>query len=155
MKHSSGHPECSLESTDGFETKKKKRFLTSFKSSWLMEEKHCLSWSWYFLQKTEARGGWDAVTGARYVWTTCLRGAITTSIVSLLVEPAHDRRHSVEVFACQQSQEGIGCGLHIVELLVGFLPAVFFCRENPPNPQCSQPCPSCEQLRENSGKKDS
>ena len=134
MKHSSGHPECSLESTDGFETKKK-RFLTSFQSSWLMEEKHCLSWSWYFLQKTnEARGGWDAVTGARYVWTTCLRGAITTSIVSLLVEPAHDRRHSVEVFACQQSQEGVRRGLHIVELLVGFLPAVFFCRENPTPP---------------------
>ena len=100
-----------------------------------MEEKHCLSWSRYFLQKTnEARGSWDAVTRVQYVWTTCLCGAITTSIVSLLVEPAHDRRHSVVVFACQQSQEGVGRGLHVVELLVGFLPAVLFCRENPPPP---------------------
>lgn len=101
-----------------------------------MEEKHCLSWSRYFVQKTnEAGGGWAAVTRVRYAWTsTCLCGAIATSVVSLLVEPAHYRRHSVVVFAHQQSQEGVGRGLHVVELLVGFLPAVLFCRENPPPP---------------------
>lgn len=89
----------------------------------------CLGWRW---------GGGGA---------TCLGRSIATSVVSLLIEPAHNRRDRVKVFDYQQSQEGVGCGLHIVELLARFLPAVPFCRENP-HSQCSvQPVNSSEKAQ--------
>lgn len=62
---------------------------------------------------------------------TCLGGAIAASVVSLLIEPAHYRGHRVKVFQQQQGQEGVGCGLYVVELLVRLLPAVPICRETP------------------------
>lgn len=71
---------------------------------------------------------------------TCLGRAIATSVVSLLIEPAHDRRCRVEVFEQQQGQECIGCGLHTVELLARLLPALPVCGENPhpaPHAHCS------------------
>lgn len=89
----------------------------------------CLGWRW---------GGDGA---------TCLGRSVATSVVSLLIEPAHNRRDRVKVFDYQQSQEGVGCGLHIVELLARFLPAVPFCRENP-HSQCSvQPVNSSEKAQ--------
>lgn len=71
---------------------------------------------------------------------TCLGGAIATSVVSLLIEPADDRRYIVKVFEQQQGQEGVGCGFHIVELLARLHPAVPVCGENPhpiPHAHCS------------------
>lgn len=65
---------------------------------------------------------------------TCLGGAIATSVVSLLIEPAHDRRCRVKVFEQQQGQEGVGCGFHTIELLVRLLPAFPVCGENPHHP---------------------
>lgn len=74
---------------------------------------------------------------------TCLGRAIATSVVSLLIEPAHDRRCRVEVFEQQQGQECIGRGLHTVELLARLLPALLVCGENPrPAPPCSLLCPA-------------
>lgn len=70
---------------------------------------------------------------------TCLRGAVAAPVVSLLIEPADHRRHRVEVFQQQQGQEGIGRGLHIVELLAGLFPAVPICTGNTPasHPLCT------------------
>ena len=128
-----------------------KKLISQLQSPWLVGQ-NCLSWSQCLPWEASGRpgevgmqvsGGWRA---------TCLGGAIATSVVSLFVEPAHHRRHRVKVSEQQQGQEGVGCGLYIVELLARLLPAVPVCREDPhTHAHCSVP-QSWRQLRESSEK---